>query len=75
MKLRSGGQLLKVFGGKRVAWTVAPGVEVAAIVNDVAVNYGRETLLIRPVCGNGATKWVNARNVRIVPDDWGGPCT
>jgi hypothetical protein len=63
-------QLVKAFSAKRVALDLGKGVEVACVVEDVTLNYGRELLLLRPVVGSGS-KWTDARKCRVVPADWG----
>jgi hypothetical protein len=39
-------QLVKAFSAKRVALDLGKGVEVACVVEDVTLNYGRELLLL-----------------------------
>jgi hypothetical protein len=64
MYTRSAFQLARDYFQKVVAWDCGEAVEVYCKVIDGRVIYGRELLLIRPVCGEGQ-KWVRASKCRI----------
>lgn len=62
-------QMYKQYVNKRVALTIADGVEVAAICTDARMAYGRPHLLVQPVIGKGSM-WVGVKAIRPVGADW-----
>ncbi len=66
---RTVAQLYIAYVGKRVAFDVGQGVEVACKVVDAAMKWGTERLLIQPVCGVGS-RWTTAAMCRVVSDHW-----
>lgn len=62
-------QMYKQYVNKRVAVTVAPGVEVAAVCTDARMAYGRPHLLVQPIMGKGSM-WIGLNATRVVPNDW-----
>jgi hypothetical protein len=65
---RSIAQLHHCFAGKPVSFTLAPGVEIPAQVEEVKVGYGRELLRISPTHGTGSL-WVEAKRCTVVAED------
>jgi hypothetical protein len=66
---RTVAQLYATYVGKRVAFDIGQGVEVACQVVDAAQKWGTDRLLIQPVCGVGS-RWTTANLCRVVEAHW-----
>lgn len=74
---RTVAELYATYVGKRVAFDIGQGVEVACTAVDAAQKWGTERLLIQPVCGVGS-RWTTVNLCRVVEDTWPeaqAPCT